>query len=265
MYLYQLLALLLLVCFSSCSSYQKLLKSNNYDEKYEKAKEFYNKEDFLRALPLFEELVNIYKGTDKAEKLYYYFAYCHYGMGDLTMATYHFKNFAETYSTSEFAEECQFMYAKCYKLTSPVPSLDQTSTRKAIEAFQLFINMYPESDKIVQCNEHIDNLRFKLEEKAFDNAKLYFKLGNYKASVVTLNNVLKDFPDIDHREEIKFLIVRSNYLYAENSIESKRRERYNETIQAYETFIDTYPVSNYLNDAESMYDNSLKYIQSNIN
>ena len=247
----------------ACSSYQKILKSSNYDKKYEAAKEYYNKEDYTRALPLFEELVNIYKGTDKAQKLYYYYVYCYYGMGDYVLARHHFRNYSQTFSNSESAEECQFMYAKCFKLTSPVSSLDQSNTVKAIDAFQLFINMYPQSSRIKECNGLIDQLRLKLEDKAFSNAELYFKLGNFKAAIIALKNVKKDYPDIDKNEDIDFLILKSSYLYAQNSVEEKQEERFREAIGYYENFIDAHAGSSWQKDAESIYDGSLKFIQIN--
>jgi len=247
---------------ASCSNYQKILKSDDYNFKYEKAKEYYNKDDFFRSLPLFEELVNIYKGTDKAEDLYYYFAYCHFGLGDYLMARYHFKNFATTFKNSEYTEECQYMYAYCYYLSSPESSLDQSNTFKAIDAFQLFVNIYPGSDRIEKCNEYIDKLRLKLESKAYENAKLYFNIGNYKAAIIALNNTVEDYPDIDNRENIDFLVLKSNYLLAINSVEKRKLERFQSAIAAYNKFIDRYPESKMLREAESIYDNTIKNIEN---
>jgi outer membrane protein assembly factor BamD len=114
---------LILLTAVACSKYQKVLKSNDYELKYVKAKEYYNKNDYFRALPLFEELVNVFKGTDRAENLYYYYAYCHFGLGDYMTAMYHFKNYASTFKNSEHEEECQYMYAYCFYIWFCIPSL----------------------------------------------------------------------------------------------------------------------------------------------
>lgn len=245
---------------TSCSKYQKLLKSNDLNLKYEMAKEYYNKNDYFRALPLFEELINVYKATDKGEKIYYYYAYCHYGLGDYVLAAYHFKNFVNSFQNSELAEECQYMFAHCLYNESPIASLDQSSTYKAIDAFQLFINLYPNSNKSTECNMLIDKLRRKLEIKAFENANLYYRIGNYKAAIISLNNILNDYPSIGNRDEISFLIIKSSYLLAVNSVEDKKEERLQSTINSYHKFVDSHSESKYIKEAETIYENTVKII-----
>ena len=109
--------------------------------------------------------MNIYKGTKSVEKIYYYYAYCFYGQGEYLMAAYHFKNLANTYPNGEYAEECNYMYAYTQYVLSPLPSLDQTYTLKAVEAFQLFINLYPSSEKVSLCNDYNDKMRATLIQK----------------------------------------------------------------------------------------------------
>ena len=247
--------------FSACSEYQKILKSNDYELKLEKANEYYEEEDYYRAQALYEELLSIYKGTDKAEKIYYKFSYCYFNQKDYILAGYHFENFVSTYPNSKYAEECDFLSAYCYYLESPQPDLDQSNTRKAIDALQLFINKYPGSEKIVDANKLIDELRLKLETKSFNNAKLYYNLGEYKSAVIALKNTLKDYPDTQYREELLFLILKSNFLLAKNSIEAKKIERYQTTVNEYYSLIDEYPNSKNIKEAEKIYNTSIKEIK----
>lgn len=246
----------------SCSKYQQLLKSTDLDHKYEMAIQYYNEEEYYKAFPLFEELLTLYKGTSKGEEVYYYYAYCNYYLDDYILAGYYFKNFAKTYPNSKHAEECQYMNAYCYYQTSPPSSLDQTNTYKAIDELQLFINLYSQSDRIAECNELIDELRDKLETKTYKNSKLYYKLGIYKAAIVAFNTTLKEFPDTKYKEDIVFLILKSNYLFASNSVESKKGERLKLAVDAYNTFIEAYPNSEYTKEAESIYKNSLKQLKN---
>ncbi len=256
------LIILSIFIFTSCSEYQKVLKSTDYKLKYEKANEYYQNKDYYRAQALYEELLSIYKGTDKAESIYYYYAYCYYNQKDYTLAAYHFNNFVSTYPNSEHAEECEFLGAYCYYLESPESDLDQTNTHKAIDALQLFINKYPKSTRVAEANDLIDKLVFKLETKSFNNAKLYFYLGEYKSAVISLKNSLKDFPDSQYREQLLFLILKSNFLLAKNSIESKKNERYQNTINEYYNLIDEYPNSKNIKEAEKIYNNSVKQIKN---
>ena len=247
--------------FFSCSSYQKLLKSDDFDAKYQKAVEYYQDKDFFRASSLFQQVQNVYRGSEKAEKVDYYYAYCTYYQGDILMAAYYFDRFNKTYPLSQHSEECEFMAAYCLFEYSPSASLDQTYTNKAIDHFQLFLTHYPNSEKKDSVNHLIQHLSDKLQTKEYNDSKLYFKLGNYNSAVVALNNVLHDYPDTKNREEILFLILKSHFLYAENSVQKKKRERYQATIESYFTLIDQFPKTKYLKEAQRIYKQSSNFVK----
>ncbi len=241
---------------SSCTGYQKLLKSTNTKLKYEKALEFFQNKDYARSLSLFESIMPMVRGTDMAETCNYYRAKCHYNMEDYILAGYHFRNFASEFPNSNYVEEVEFLSAYCFYLDSPRYSLDQTNTYDAIDAFQLFITRFPVSDKIPECNKYIQILRSKLEKKSYMNARLYFDLGHYKAGWISLKNTLRDFPDTDYREEILYLIFKSNYLYAKNSVVSKQQERYEAAIKEYHNLLNEFPETVYQKQVKKMYDKS---------
>lgn len=249
-----MLALLLF----SCNGYQHLLKSSDYDLKYKKALEYYEKKDYTRALPLLEELMTVFRATARAEKVHYAYAQTNYGLGDYLLASYHFKDFARNYPQSTNAEEATYLSAYCFYLTSPVYTLDQSNTISAIEELQTFINLYPTSTKVADCNLIIDKLRFKLENKAYDISKLYYNIGNYSAALVAFGNLMKDFPDTKHREEAFYLQLKSSHLLAINSIETKKADRLRKTQELYIKFIDTFPKTKYLSSAEDIYSASLR-------
>jgi outer membrane protein assembly factor BamD len=212
----------------------------------------YDKGEFFKALPLFEELITVYRGTKKAEKTYYYYAYTNYKLEDYETAAYDFENFTKTYPMSEYAEECSFMHAFCFYESSPQYSLDQSNTVKAINELQLFTDRYPHSTRLDRCNLLIDQLRNKLELKNYDIAELYYNMDSYKAAIVTYKNLLRDFPSTNFREEVLYKIVRATYLLAENSVEEKKSERYAETITAYTEFVSAFPKSKYLDKANDV-------------
>ena len=248
--------LVMLMLSTSCSDYQKILKGNDYQAKYDLALKLYNKKEYQKAFPLIEELVSVKRGTKEAEDIYYYYCYCNYYLDDLISASYHFSQFVKTYPASDRAEEAAYMNAYCYYLGSPVYSLDQTNSFKAIQELQIFINQFPNSSRIAECNELIDKLRVKLEEKSFETGMLYFKMSDYKAAVVALNNTLKDFPMTVYREQIMFTILKSNFLLAENSYDNKKAERYRATLDAYSSFIDRFATGKYAKEAKSIFEKS---------
>jgi outer membrane protein assembly factor BamD len=243
------------------SRFEKIRLSNDVAKKYQEAIKLYNKKDYSKALILFEDLSQKYRGRAEAEDLNYYYAYTLYRLKDYTTARYQFKYFADTYPTSKNAEECRYMGAYCYYLDSPEFSLEQENTYKAIDALQLFINLYPKSERVAQASQYINDLRGKLELKVFTNAKLYYDLGeydmfNYKAAVIALKNAQIDFPDIKYAEEMDLLIVKAQFAFAKNSYPFRQEERFSDAIQSANEFIEKHAESKYLADAKTLKANS---------
>lgn len=257
-----LVTLLISALLFSCSQYQKIIKSSDYELKYKAAKEYFAKKDYTRAMALFEELVPITRGTQRAEEVAYYYAECNYQLGDYLLAGFHYKDFYRLFPQSDKAETALFRNAFCYFKNSPSSSLDQENTLIAIQEFQFFIESYPDSKLIPECNAHIDALRLKLETKAYNISKLYYNVGEYKAAIQSFGNLLKDFPDTRFREEAAFLTLKSSYLLAINSIESKKMERLQQAASLYTKFIDQFPKSKLLGQAESMYNSCNRFLAS---
>jgi len=246
-----ILLLILSLFLSSCGEFNTVVKSTDYEYKYKKALEYYEAKDYTHAVSLFEDLVYAFRGTSKGDDLYYYYAYSCYKQNDFTLAGHYFKSIYDQYPRSEFAEESLFMVGMCYYKDSPNPMLDQEISLRAIDAFQLFINMYPFSQKRVdEANVLIDEINEKIVYKSYLSAKLYFDMEYYKASVIALNNSLDDHPSTKYREELKYLLFKSKYFLGINSIEEKKRERLNEARDEYFTFADEFPESKYIREVK---------------
>ncbi|PKP01021.1 MAG: outer membrane protein assembly factor BamD [Bacteroidetes bacterium HGW-Bacteroidetes-6] len=244
----------LLLITVSCSQYDKLLKDGSSQERLAKANELYEKGVYFKAIQLYDQLIVEYRGKSEFEDIYYRYAYCYFKQEQYLMAAHYFSSLARTLPNSKYAEEAFFMGAYCQYLESAEPSLDQTSTTEALTEFQLFVNKYPSSERVKQCNDLMDELRLKLETKAFNLAKLYFQVEEYKAAIVALNNVLKDYPGSQYKEEILFLVFKSNYYYANGSIAAKQRERFAAAETAYKKFASSYPDSKYMREAANLND-----------
>lgn len=230
------------------SRFEKIRLSNDVAKKYQEAMRLYNNKDYSKALILFEDLSQKYRGRTEAEELNYHYALTLYKLKDYTTARFQFKYFADTYPTSVHAEECRYLGAYCYYLDSPEYTLDQENTYKAIDAMQLFINLYPKSERVAEASKLISNLRGKLEDKAYENAKMYYNLGdydisNYKSAVIALKNAQIDYPDIKYAEEMNLLIVKSQFMYAKASYEYRQEERFTEAIGYADEFLEAYPES----------------------
>ncbi len=241
----------ILLFTSSCETPEKVLKSNDLVYKKNKAIFWYNKKEYFKCIPIFEELIGLMKGRESTEDLYYMYSYANYKQGDYMISAYHFKNFYDLYPNSQYSEECLFMHAKSFQMLSPKPELDQTYTYKALESYELFLNMYSDSKYLKECNEAVEKLRKKLEKKALNAADLYYKTSNYKAAATSYENILRDFPDINEGEKVTFMIVKARYKYAQNSIPSRKSERFNNVVKSFNTFKYKFSGSKLLKEAES--------------
>ncbi len=258
-----LLLLMIATSIVGCSKFRKIQKSGDWKVKYEAAVEYYENEDYHRTTLLLEDILPIIRGTQEAELGNFYLAYSYFHQKQYILSAHHFEEFVRIYGRSEYVMEAAYMHAYSLYLQSPDYQLDQTVTYEAIAAMQNFINKYTASEYAIEGDKIIDDMQEKLERKAYEQCKLYYKLRNlrgYKAPLVVYDNFADDFPDSDYNEEVSYLRIETAYDYAEASITSKQKERYQIAIDHYLKFIDKYPDSEYLKDAEKIYAKSIEEI-----
>jgi len=255
------LILSLLVLYIGCSEFRKIQKSDDWKLKYDAALKYYENKDYYRAVILFDQIRPYIRGSAEAELIEFYYAYAHYYQKQYLLASHYFKNFHDTYNRSDYAEEAFYMYGYSLYKQSPIYNLEQSSTVEAITAIQTFLNRYPGSSYREEATTIQAELRLKLEKKAYENAKLYYTLGNLNSALIALDNFRKDYPDSKLAEDASFLLVETSYKYARESIPSKQKERYYDCIEHYEEFIDNYPDSKYLKDIQDFYSNSINQLE----
>ncbi|NJN25107.1 MAG: outer membrane protein assembly factor BamD [Cyclobacteriaceae bacterium] len=251
----------LLVLYVGCSEFRKIQKSDDWKMKYDAALNYYEKKDYYRAVILFDQIMPYIRGSAEAELVQFYYAYAHYYQKQYLLASHYFKTFHDTYNRSEYAEEAYYMYGYSLYKQSPVYNLEQSSTVEAITALQTFLNRYPNSEYRSEATNIQAALRLKLEKKAYEDAKLYYTLGELNSALISLDNFRKDFPDSMLAEEAAYLLVKASYKYAKESIYSRQKERYYDCIEHYEQFIDDYPDSEYIKDIQDYYSSSIDQIE----
>ncbi len=240
------------VSFLFSCEFNTAKKIQDPETKYKKALEYYEAGKYAKTQILLEDVLLSLRMTKSGEDALYKYANSYYNMKDYILAGYYFRKYTTDYPKGKYAEQAQFMSAKCYFLDSPKTTLDQQATLTALKDFELFITKYPNSEKIEECNTLIDELRLRLETKAFNNAKLYYDMGYYNASSIALKNCIQNFPDTKYKEQIKYLIVKSKYKYAKNSILIKQKERYEDTAKEFSRFKKEFPESKYLKELSSI-------------
>jgi len=252
----------LLVLASSCNKYNKVSKSKDYEYKLKMADEYFSKGKYKIAQELYEELFPVFKGTLKFEELYYKDAYCFYYMKQYADAESLFKGFLEVFPNSTKAEEVDFMRSFCFYKQSPKLELEQVNTIKAMGMMQTFINTHPGSERNKEASEIIDKCRAKLEQKEYRAAELYYNMSQYRAAAIAFTNLTNNYPESLKGEEYKLKTVKAYYRFAKMSYEDKQIERYEKVITEYQDFIDRYPESKLLKEAESFSNQSKNNIKA---
>lgn len=253
MKIYPFLALFLLVLIAGCKSeFETLRSSNQPDKMFAAANKYYKNKEYDKAIALYDGVIQYYRGRQEAEEMFFNYAYAHYYQGDYILSATYFKNFAGTFTNSPNRQEAEYMAAYSNYMMSPNYKLDQSYTIRAIEGMEQFVNLYPGTERGEMANRLIDEMRKKLEKKSFEQGALYYKIGQYQAAMTSFQNTLKDFPESDNTEEIRFLILKSSFILASNSIYEKQEERYNETLSHFNTFVKKHPDSKMVKEARSI-------------
>lgn len=254
------LTLVSVFLLASCKpEYDRVRTSGDVDLMLKKAGEYYEEGEYIKAQGLYELLIPSLRGREELEDVYFSYAYTYYNTSRYLLANHYFKNFSTTFTNSVKREEADFMAAFSSYQLSPNFRLDQGNTQKAIDAFELFVNTYPTSDKVEKCNLLIDELRLKKEKKAFEAAKLYYDLRQYQAAVQSFQNLIIDYPDTPNGEEIRYLMVKSAYELADNSIFEKREERFQQAEKLANNYLNKYDDSKYTQEVNDILKTAANY------
>ena len=233
-----IIAAIMLLFLGACKSeFEKMRSSGDMAAILKKGNEYYDKGEYMKAQTMYDLIISTIRGRQDAEKVYYRYAYTHYYLEKFVSGNYYFEQFAKTYPGSEYREEADYMAAYCNYKQSPTYRLSQEATNKANDELQLFVNTYPNSERVKEANKLIDEMRTKLEKKAFEEGNLYFDIHEYQAAIQTYNNVLKDFPETSNAELISYKIILAAYDYAKNSVLLKQEERYKLAIEESDRFM----------------------------
>ncbi|MNK33950.1 outer membrane biogenesis protein BamD [compost metagenome] len=244
------------LALTSCSEYQQALKKDDVKTKYEVAEKLYEKGKYSKAIRLFEQIAPSYRGKEQAQKMFYMYAQSLFKTRQYYTAGYQFELFTASYPRSEKVEEAAFLGAKSYYMLSPVYSLDQVDTNKALDKLQLFIDNYPNSQYMPEANTLVKELREKLEKKAYEIAKQYNTIseytGDHNSAIKALDNFILDFPGTKYKEDALYYKFDSSYQLAINSVDKKMKERLDAAKANYNALVKFKPDTKYKEQADKM-------------
>jgi len=264
--LYILIFSLILV---SCGEYNKILKSNDTMLQYTYAKKYFDEKKYGRTITLLEGLIPVFKGSAHAEESLFLLAQAFFYDKNYATATEYYKAYYQTYPRGEYAEMARYNSAYGMYLDSPDARLEQSSTYRAIQEFQSFMEFYPLSDKVQLAQEYMFELQEKLAYKEFLSARLYFNLGdylgnNYESCAITAKDALRNYPFSKFAEEFQILILRSRFEIAAKSIDERKPVRFRDVIDEHYNYQNSFPNGKYINESIEYYRRALKEIGENI-
>jgi len=246
---------------ASCTSaFDKILKSNDPEAKYQKALEYYNLKKYSRAATLFDNVALYFRGTPRDDSVNFYLAKSFFLDGDMYSAEHYLSVFRQTFPRSQFTEEASYLRCVSVYRTTYRASLDPRPSSQAISYMYEFLYLYPSTKWAPELKKMQEDLLGRLDEKAFNSAALYYKIEEYKAAVMALKTTLKDNANTQYREDILYLILASSYKLAKNSVPSKQRDRFQAVIDEYYNVISEYPESKYKKSADSMHTEALDFL-----
>lgn len=253
----------LLAAVACKSEYELLLEGNDVDAKYAAAFEYFNQGKYQRSSQLFESLSPLTNGTDRGDTVLYYWGLSNYRYRDYYTAETNFTNFIATYPLSPFAPDAGFFRIDCLYRQTLRYELDQKPTRNALSAISRYLVENPESPYRPLCENMTTELNGRLDRKAYENARLYYKMEDYQAASVALKNVLKDNAENIYREDVLYYIAMSSYKYASMSVQNKQKERYLVFVDDYLNFVGEYPESGYRSELDGLYKRAQRILGRN--
>ena len=260
-YIYLLVVAGLMLFATGCKNYSKIVKSPDNELKYNTAVDLYESGHFKKAISFFDLVRTFYQGTKKGEKITYYTANAYFQIKDYQLASYYYKQYQQMYPKGKNAEEAAYLQAYCTYLRSPRYELDQSISYKAMNELKSFISRYPNSVKVAKAKELIAKLKYKQEEKDYNIALLYYKMGSYQAAITSFQNLLDNYPDSKNKETYLYYIGKTYYEYAAKSIPQKQKERFEKMVEAYNNLLYLYPKSKYLKELKPLSEKAMNFLK----
>ncbi len=264
-----ILVIILIFAIASCGPFNKLEKSTNWEELYKGANDYYQAGEYNKAIILYDKVLPVIRGSEKAELADYNYANCHFKTKRYIEAAGYFSNFFRTYNRSPLAEEALFMNAYSLYLDSPDFNLDQQSSQEAVSAIQRFVTQFPGSASYERAMEMLVDLQGRFEEKAYQESSMYYRLKDglypgdfYRACIINFQNFTKDYPESKYNEELAYKLVEVSTGYAKNSAFAKKEERLNDALAFASTFYRRYPSSPFMGEVKKFEGEARKELAS---
>ena len=255
--------ILLLACFAliSCRSQDLIRPGDSLEVAFEKAMGQFESENYTEAARAFETVISIGRGTDIGRDAQFYLAESHFRNGRFLIAASEYRRYVQFHPNSERRANAEFQEALCYYHLSPRYRLDQTYTNNAIDRFRLYNARYPNSERREQANDYISELREKLAQRDFSAAEFYMRINRYNSAAIYYGLVIDQYPETKWAERSLVRQIEAYIIFAENSIEARQEERFQQALDSYNTYLQLFPQGENRSRVEDLYDRANRGIE----
>lgn len=238
----------------SCSKENYIRRGDPLPVAFEKAMRQFNNEDYADAAESFNTVIQVGRGTDFGRDAQYYLAEAYFRDRRYLLAASEYERYSSLYPKSKRRQEVDFKEASCYYELSPRYKLDQKYTHTAIEKFNLFESRYPNSDRIPEIAKYENELRSKLARKLYNAADLYMRVDEYESAAIYYGLTIARYPESEWAERALVDQIDAYNVYAENSVRSRQKERYQKAVESYEKYLQLFPKGEHRTTADQYVD-----------
>lgn len=243
----------MLLVLSACGGAGRIVHTSPEDA-YERGKEYFDRERYDRAIEYFQAVFTYGRQNPAAADAQYYLAWSHMNSREYILAASEFNRFAQIYRTDPRVPEAEFQRARSYYEQSPGFQLDQSSTVRAVDELQLFINRYPQDERVEEAEAMIAELHEKLARKDFETARLYERRQMFEAAAIMFERVFDKYPSSSPWAERALIGAMENFIsFADQSVVARQDERLDLALVNYERLVQLFPESEYRSEAERLY------------
>jgi outer membrane protein assembly factor BamD len=147
-----------------------------------------------RAQEMFEGIVKRAPFSRQAPLAQFNLGQCLEKQGKYPEAIQAYQQVVAKYPGDAIADDAQYQLGYVLLRQSREGSYDRAASVKANEAFEDFVNRYPNSEKVPQARENMRLLQGGVVKGSLDVAKFYDKTKQYRAAVIYYNEVIQQQP-----------------------------------------------------------------------
>ena len=231
-----------ILLLSGCASTQEgITKNTDPALLYSEGAALYRNGDYNEAIDKFKKIMGDYPLSPLAVNAELLLADAYYASAQYSDAASYYANFISLHPNHPKAAYTLFQKGMSYFREVLSIDRDQTTTQKALLAFNDIISMYPTSIYADKAREMVVFLKKRLAEREFYIGNFYFKDKKYKGALARFAEILKKYPDVSMSDKALYYIGKS---YIELGEKDLARDTFS-------TLIANFPDSPFVDDAKS--------------